>query len=399
MISEREIRELNAEWLLPHDVIEKDYVLGWLLAGIAAHPELAGWVFKGGTCLRKCFFETYRFSEDLDFTIARGTDEPDELGRIFSEIGDWTREQCGLELIVEDGTFRRRQNRRGNATTQGRIAFLGPIGRRTPTPPKVRLDPTTDELLASAAVARPVFHPYSDALQQDGEVGIVGHIACYELAELLAEKLRALAERCRPRDLYDVVHVHRHPGLVGRADDVREILKRKCDYVGIEVPTLESVRTSPVSAEVEQDWRQMLEHQLPSLPAVAQFWSSLDDVFAWIDGHLALPTLARAQLTTQPTDETWRAPPVMVSWREGSPLELIRFAGANRLKVDIDYRAEQGRWGPRVVEPYSLRRTKGGRLVLFVVNDRGLLRCYGVDRIARVRVTREPFLPRYVVEF
>lgn len=27
------------------------------------------WIFKGGTCLKKCFFETYRFFEDLDFTL------------------------------------------------------------------------------------------------------------------------------------------------------------------------------------------------------------------------------------------------------------------------------------------------------------------------------------------
>lgn len=67
MISDREVAALSAGWSLRHDVIEKDYVLGWLLAGIAAHPALDGWVFKGGTCLRKCYFETYRFSEDLDF--------------------------------------------------------------------------------------------------------------------------------------------------------------------------------------------------------------------------------------------------------------------------------------------------------------------------------------------
>jgi len=41
-----------------------------MLAGIYAHEELAeSWIFKGGTCLKKCFFETYRFSEDLDFTL------------------------------------------------------------------------------------------------------------------------------------------------------------------------------------------------------------------------------------------------------------------------------------------------------------------------------------------
>ena len=55
MIPRREPDELCGEWSLEIGVIEKDYVLGWLLAGIAQHPELEPtWIFKGGTCLRKC---------------------------------------------------------------------------------------------------------------------------------------------------------------------------------------------------------------------------------------------------------------------------------------------------------------------------------------------------------
>ncbi|MDQ3774028.1 MAG: nucleotidyl transferase AbiEii/AbiGii toxin family protein [Pseudomonadota bacterium] len=56
MIDKREILEsASALGLLP-SVAEKDYVLGWLLAGINAHPVLGqSWVFKGGTCLKKCF--------------------------------------------------------------------------------------------------------------------------------------------------------------------------------------------------------------------------------------------------------------------------------------------------------------------------------------------------------
>lgn len=46
---------------LTEEVVEKDYVLGWLLWGIGSHPALSEhWVFKGGTCLKKCFVETYR---------------------------------------------------------------------------------------------------------------------------------------------------------------------------------------------------------------------------------------------------------------------------------------------------------------------------------------------------
>jgi predicted nucleotidyltransferase component of viral defense system len=66
MIDKREILEAASSFSLLPNVVEKDYVLGWILAGINAHEELAeSWVFKGGTCLKKCYFETYRFSEDL----------------------------------------------------------------------------------------------------------------------------------------------------------------------------------------------------------------------------------------------------------------------------------------------------------------------------------------------
>jgi predicted nucleotidyltransferase component of viral defense system len=73
VISKHELLRLRGEWQLDVGVIEKDYVLGWMLAAIAAEPALVDtWIFKGGTCLRKCYYETYRFSEDLDFTVIDG---------------------------------------------------------------------------------------------------------------------------------------------------------------------------------------------------------------------------------------------------------------------------------------------------------------------------------------
>ena len=89
----------------------------------------------------------------------------------------------------------------------------------------------------------------------------------------------------------------------------------------------------------------------------------------------------------------------MRSWRRGVPLELLRYAGANRLKVELDYRPDRGRQGPRLVEPYSLRRARNGNLLLFLVNDHGELRSYRVDHIAGIRPTATPFRPRYRVEF
>jgi predicted nucleotidyltransferase component of viral defense system len=91
VIDRLELLELAREFSLRPDVVEKDYALGWLLAGIGQHPDISqAWVFKGGTCLKKCYFETYRFSEDLDFTLI----DPSHLDgnfllKVSEEIAEW----------------------------------------------------------------------------------------------------------------------------------------------------------------------------------------------------------------------------------------------------------------------------------------------------------------------
>ena len=386
-----EIRALQAEWQLRDDVIEKDHALGWMLAAIAEDPELGPtWVFKGGTCLRKCYYETYRFSEDLDFTIIDGGPEaPEQLVPIFGRIGDWLDEQAGLQITLDERSFRRRQNLRGNSTTEARIAFRGPTA--PPTLPKIKLDLTSDEALVHRPVRRAIVHPYSDQpLPTRGAL-------VYTIADLAAEKIRALAERCRPRDLYDVVHLYRHPDLIGEVRAVRVALEQKCEHAGIALPDADTIRNSPYREEIEQEWHNMLAHQLPHLPPFAEFWAELDGVFAWLEGQRRAAALPRAELGN--LDPGWTAPTAMVSWRRGVPLELLRFAGANRLKVEIDYRAEQGRQGAPVIEPYSIRRSRDGNTLLMVVNDRSAIRSYRVDRIAGIRVTDQPFRPRYLIEF
>ena len=223
-------------------------------------------------------------------------------------------------------------------------------------------------------------------------------VVSYSIAELFAEKLRAFAERCRPRDLYDVVHMDRHPDLIGLSGAVRHVLDEKCADVGMEVPTAASIRSSPFRAEIGSEWENMFGHQLPKPFAPFQgFWNALDDVFLWLTGTLVVSAIPRAELGR--IDATWEAPKAITSWRHRMPLELLRYAAANRFTVDVDYRAEHGRQGPQRVEPYSLRRTPDGNLVLFVVNDPGQLRSYRVDRITGIRPTTVSFTPKFRVEF
>lgn len=395
MITSREIANAANEWQLRHDVVEKDYVLGWLLAGIANNSNTKRWAFKGGTCLRKCWFETYRFSEDLDFTVGPDDLDPDLLMSTFREIGAWLFEQCGLEIRVDERSFRQRQNKRGNPTIQGRIGYVGPLG--SPSVPKVKLDLTADEVLVRPLEIRPISHPFSDLDARGSHADHLADVLSYSLPELMGEKLRALSERCRPRDLYDVIHTHRHPDSIGQAPEVVTVLERKCEHVGISRPSIDSMRETPFRLEIETEWSNMLGHQLPFLPPFEDFWSELNEVFRWLGGRVAVPTLQPVPVGADISD--WRPARYMTTWNTGAPLELIRFAGANRLKIAMDYRPEKGRIGVRVVEPYSLRRSREGRLLLYVVNDRGQLRSYRVDRIRGVSIEPEAFTPRFLTEF
>ena len=101
--------------------------------------------------------------------------------------------------------------------------------------PKIKLDLTADERLVLPSVRREVFHPYTD--RPDG--GIWAN--CYAYEEAFREKLRALGERTRPRDLYDVVNLYRHADSRPTAAVLLDVLRQKCDYKGIPVPSFQSL--------------------------------------------------------------------------------------------------------------------------------------------------------------
>ena len=206
MIDRREIIDTASALSILPQIVEKDYVLGWVLAGIYQHPALADtWVFKGGTCLKKCFVETYRFSEDLDFTLKDPAHlDAAFLSASFVEIADWIYEQTGIEFPAEEQSFEIYTNLRGNPSCQGKIPYRGPIAPRGRNNPNITLDLTADEHLALAPVRLSIFHPYSDA----PEDGI--HVTAYAYEEAFGEKVRALVERARPRDLYDVINLYRN---------------------------------------------------------------------------------------------------------------------------------------------------------------------------------------------
>jgi predicted nucleotidyltransferase component of viral defense system len=379
----------SREFGLRPEIIEKDYVLGWLLSGIANNNQLSPyWIFKGGTCLKKCYFETYRFSEDLDFTITDSSHLNQEfLTDNFKKVADWIYQQTGIEIPLENINFELYENPRGKACVQGKISYRGPLNPHEPLP-RIKLDLTNDEIFVLEPTKREVHHPYPDR----SENGIF--INCYCFEEVFAEKLRALAERERPRDLYDVVHLYRYDGYKPNRSEVLNTLKKKCDFKGIEVPTMELLSNKSERIELETEWVNMLAHQVSVLPPFEQFWQVLPAVFGWlyqaIEKVIATPIPTMGEIL----DTTWSPPAMVQAWNEPVPLELIRFAAANRLCVNLTYNGSQ-----RLIEPYSLRRSRVGNLLLYAVkHNTGEIRSYQVDRIEGVDVTNTVFVPKYLIE-
>ncbi len=170
MIGKQEILERALEWQLRPDVVEKDYVLGWVLAAIAQHPETSEhWVFKGGTCLKKCYFETYRFSEDLDFTLL-----PDAaydvvtLTQTLQEVVEIAHELGGITFPADVVSVRTRIDKLGRETFEGKIGYRGPLD--IPTTPRLLFDLTRHEPVLAEPELRPVFHAYPDSLPNDTAV-------------------------------------------------------------------------------------------------------------------------------------------------------------------------------------------------------------------------------------
>ena len=166
---------------LPAQTIERDYILANLCADIGALGE-DRLVFKGGTLLRLCYFEDYRYSADLDFSAIDGLATTDAVAvvAIATEACRQRLEAPTMELSGTDG---------GSMW----ISYVGPLGSR---PRTIKLDISDDELVES--------HHRLRLQKRWPDLPADAAIEGYSLSEVGAEKLRCIAERLQCRDLYDL---------------------------------------------------------------------------------------------------------------------------------------------------------------------------------------------------
>lgn len=190
MIKPGEIQQKARDVGVRDQQIEKDYVLSWILKGIAQHEQLSkAIVFKGGTVLKKIYFEDYRFSEDLDFTLLNNEITNEQIFEWFKEVFEFVKEEANIPLAIIDN------NEHEDGGINFYISYTGPLGGQGNNK-KVKVDISRSEQLEYEPVMMSVIIGYSDLEAHE--------LLCYPLEEVLVEKMRTVMQRMQARDFYDI---------------------------------------------------------------------------------------------------------------------------------------------------------------------------------------------------
>lgn len=414
MIPKQEILSIAQTTSLLPTTVEKDYILSWILYAVSKNPRLSEWMFKGGTCLKKCYFETYRFSEDLDFTVPKGAIyELVSIKEALTEIAAFLYQETGIDIRVNTIEVEESKNKNNAKTFAAKFGYVGPLHNATRAMARIKFDITNDEVITDMPEMRAVFHSYSDA-----PVAPV-RVKCYSLNEILAEKTRAMYEReGRARDVYDVVNIGRNFREDVDRPKAHTCLQEKFKFKGLPEPTVENIIARINPDLLKANWNDQLSHQLPVLPPVESFLNDLyTELSWWIDARdvgqplhtiqgasgeevlprVHFPTVQGVYARNLGIGRKVSSISGPADW--GANIDLIRYAARNRLYATFDYKGVR-----RFVEPYSLRRPGTGNLLLYVYEARkgdgpgGGIKAFKINEISNVTITQEVFQPKYTIE-
>jgi predicted nucleotidyltransferase component of viral defense system len=256
MITPGEIQRIAGKLGIRDTQIEKDYVIGWVLKGISNNNYLKEkLIFKGGTSLRKMYFEDYRLSEDLDFTFNGNDYSGDELKKHLDALIEWVKNESRITLNIqdEDETF-----------NNFFLGYTGPLGGKGANK-SIKVDIADDEILCNDPVEKNVHNEYSDLSEES-------KILCYSLEEIISEKMRSLMQRTMPRDLYDVWYMFEMENL--NIEDYIFDFQKKTEFKELD-PNKLTQTVLAKEATFKAQWEKSLTQQIKDVPDFNLVWRSL----------------------------------------------------------------------------------------------------------------------------
>ncbi|MHB9096347.1 MAG: nucleotidyl transferase AbiEii/AbiGii toxin family protein [Syntrophales bacterium] len=262
MITTAELHRVAEREGLRFDQAEKDYVILWILSGLAHSGAMDhGWVFKGGTCLRHCYYEGYRFSEDLDFSCRPEESDLETSLRLLDAAAGWVFDESGIRLSLREplkdpGDFQIEipvEYNRGGARRQGL--------------PQVKVHLTFDEPILDQPVVCSVKRAYPDLS--------AFRVTAYSKKEIVVEKLRSLLQQQkkwpRPRDLYDLWYILCKSGERFSWKELRPLFDEKCRVRRVP-PEIAGLTSETLREWNETAWLNRLGPMLQDVPDFDRLW-------------------------------------------------------------------------------------------------------------------------------
>jgi predicted nucleotidyltransferase component of viral defense system len=281
MILKREIERIAEQKRVAKTTIDKDWVLGHFVDAIFSIPECRdNLIFKGGTCLKKCYFEDYRFSEDLDFTSNNPNFELDR--KLLDQIVSLVTERTEMPLHIEELKPLKFEDELTGFAAKVKFWGADHLKNQAPAPPQrwqtsIKIEIILYEEMIFAPEHRQVHHAYSDRLSDSAN-----SVPCYALQEVLAEKLRALIQRSytAPRDFYDIWYLSQNVTDLNWAEIV-EAFQLKMKFKGLEFIGIGQMINVENDKRLQAAWKNSLGHQIASdkLPEYPEIKESLEDLF------------------------------------------------------------------------------------------------------------------------
>jgi len=237
--------------------IEKDYVISWVLWGIARNEFLNNnLVFKGGTCLKKMYFDNYRYSEDMDFTLRDDDVSDKDILANFRNVFGQVNEESRIKIEIIKDTI---DNHKVSGSLKFKISYIATHGSDN-----IKIDVTRGETLEFDVEHRVVLNNYSDLEEEETQ------IYCYSLEEIFIEKATALMGRTIPRDLYDFNYLIEE-GI--ELQDVYIEFMRKAENKGHNPKEIVD-KVMPKMKTFAKDWQTSLGKQMTKdeLPEFKNLW-------------------------------------------------------------------------------------------------------------------------------
>ena len=181
-----ELRRLSVQWQVDIAAVERRYCIDWVMQGMFSHPAFAdSLVLHGSAALQYAHCPDYPAAEDPEFLTTQPQD-----ANAFADALHTAAKVSGVKLSLV-----------GLTDGSAKIEYTGPLGRRSAAQPHITLSFVRGES-RRPPTREPFIHPFSDECSAT--------VSALTLEEFAAERIVALGQAPRARDVFDLWFVLTH---------------------------------------------------------------------------------------------------------------------------------------------------------------------------------------------